>query len=346
MKEIILLGTVIVIISIMIYLIKNFEEIKKYTENKKMKVLFFIFKIIALFMIINYIYLQGQRLIAKIEWYQIATKNDKINEYSDMKISEESKLYLEIIKKDFENQKYNEPYIPTGFKYVEGEWNKGFVIEDENQNQYVWVPCTNKNNIDVKKLERRNFSNQAFISKDVCYNEEYEKFLISALENGGFYVSRYEIGNENNTPVSKANVKIWNGITRNEAIKIINNMYTNINCELINGYAYDTIFSWITNTNEIKINVVDIEKTNNLYTGKQSYNNIYDLFDNTMELTLETNYSNVIIRGFPNKLEEASKEIASSIGFNISEFDRFSIQETDNYFTITSLLGFRTVLYK
>ena len=350
MKEIFLLGIVIVIISILIYLIKNFKElekkIRKYNENKNIKRLFFLFKVLAIIVIIYYFYNQTMILIGNINWYEVSKKNDKINEESDIKIYKESKFYSELINKEFANQKYNEPYIPEGFKYVEGEWNTGFVVEDENRNQYVWIPCTNKENLEIRKLERSNFSSEALISKDVCYNEEYEKFLISAFENGGFYVSRFEIGNENNNPVSKANTKIWKNVTRNEALEIINNMYKNINCKLINGYAYDTVFNWISETNNIEINIVDIENQSNLYTGKKSYNNIYDLCDNIMELTLETNYSNVIIRGFPNKMESETQDLADIFGYSISKFDRFSILENDNYFTTTSLLGFRTILYK
>ena len=45
-------------------------------------------------------------------------------------------------------------YIFEDFSYVEGEWNTGFVIEDKDKNQYVWVPCSNIENIDVPKLEK------------------------------------------------------------------------------------------------------------------------------------------------------------------------------------------------
>lgn len=351
MKEIIYFGLVLVIISIIIYIAKNNKDIeefvKRYKDKKWIKIIFICGVIICCLIIANYIYTQINILIANVNWFEKAQANDQIFAESDEKISKESKFYAELIKKDFSNQKYNEPYIPDGFEYVEGEWNNGFVIQDTNKNQYVWVPCTNKKDAEVETLKRHIFSRQAFISKDVCYNEEYEKFLTSAFENGGFYVSRFEIGNENNLPVSKKGVEIWNDVTRTQAIEIVDKMYknSNLNCELINGYAYDTIFAWIMKTNDTQSTILDFSKQENLYTGKREYNNIYDIYDNVMEYTLETNYSNVVIRGFANSSEN-KEEIESIIGDSIDDYERLTIQKDDNYFTISSLLGFRTVLYK
>ena len=75
---------------------------------------------------------------------------------------------------------YN-PYIPNGFTYKEGTWDTGYVIVDNNGNEYVWVPCSNKVNGNIPKLEKVIFSNETFISKDICINEGCEKFLTNAL---------------------------------------------------------------------------------------------------------------------------------------------------------------------
>ena len=265
----------------------------------------------------------------------------------DKKISDENKFYKDVINKNYTNQKYDEPYIPEGFSYVEGAWDNGFVIQDERKNQFVWVPCTNIEDVNVEKLQRYNFSKQVLISKDLCNNNSYEEFLISALENGGFYISRFEIGNENNMPVSKKDMEIWKNVTRDEAEKIVDKMYDNINCKLVNGYAYDTTLSWLMNTNDFNINILDINQKENTTTGKVAYNNIFDFSDNVMELTVETNYSNVIIRGFPYELNSKDKDIIlEKIGEDIGNFDRFSIAENENNFTITTLLAFRCVIYK
>lgn len=345
------IGIAIVFITIFIYIIKNYKNIskiiEKYQNNKIIKYSICVIIAIILIYVLIYFYNQTQVLKTSINWYKTSKENDFMFAEYDKKITEENKFYKEVINKNYENQKYSEPYIPEGFSYVEGTWNTGFVIQDSNQNQYVWVPCTNKEDLGVEKLQRINFSKQAFISKDICNNNGYESFLNSALENGGFYISRFEIGKENDNPVSKKDVEIWNNVTRDEAVKIVEKMYDNINCELVNGYAYDTALSWIMNTNEIKPDIVDTDEKEKFYTGRISYNNIYDFVDNTMEITSETSYSNVIIRGFPYEIAQDSKDVAlQNFGYNIESFDRFSIRETDNYFTITTILGFRTIIYK
>lgn len=350
-NAIVKIGISIVSILIFIYIIKNFKEIikksEKYKNNKIIKYVSIIIIICMIIYFINYIYNQIILLKANIDWYKTSKENDAIFEKYDELILEENKFYKEIINSDYENQKYSEPYIPEGFSYVEGEWNSGFVIQDSNQNQYVWVPCTNKENSEVEILQRTNWSSSDFISKDICNNDEYKDFLQSTLENGGFYISRFEIGKENEKPVSKRNVEVWKDVTKAEANKIIKPMHDNINCDLINGYAYDTTLLWLMNSNEIKENIIDVKNQETIYTGRTSYNNIFDITDNVMEITSETTYSNVIIRGFPYEIAEDTTEYTyNNFGYNVKNFDRFSIKETENYFTTTTILGFRTVIYK
>ncbi|MBQ7410552.1 MAG: hypothetical protein IJW20_04125 [Clostridia bacterium] len=349
-STIVLLGIAIACIVIFIYVIKNLktlsQKLEKYKDNKLIKciIIFILICLIACF--IYYIYGQINGLINNINWYKIAKENDKLYERYDELIAKENKYYNEKINLNYKNQKYNEPYIPEGFTYVEGEWNSGFVIQDSNQNQYVWVPCTNKDNLEIPKLERKIWSTQDFISKDLCNNDEYEEFIKSALENGGFYISRFEIGKENDKPVSKKGVEVWANLNKAEANKIIETMYDNINCDLINGYAYDTALTWITENNEIKANIIDMENSEKTLSGRSAYNNIYDFTDNIMEITSETTYSNVIVRGFPYEISDEIQEYVLDFGYDIEKFDRFSIQEDENFFTVVSKLAFRTIIYK
>lgn len=349
-STIILLGIAIACIVVFIYIIKNLKSISQKLENyknsklKKSIVIFVVFILIICFC--NYIYGQINTLINNINWYKSSKENDKLYEKYDELIAKENKYYNEKININYDNQKYNEPYIPEGFVYVEGEWNSGFVIQDSNQNQYVWAPCTNKENLGVPKLERKIWSTQDFISKDLCNNDKYEDFIKSALENGGFYISRFEIGKENDKPVSKKGVEVWTELNKSEANQIIEKMYDNINCDLINGYAYDTALTWITENNEIKANIIDIENSEKILSGRNDYNNIYDFTDNIMEITSETTYSNVIVRGVPYEISDETKGYVLDFGYNIEKFDRFSIQEDENFFTVASKLAFRTIIYK
>lgn len=343
------IGIGIILVSIMIYIIKNFNDIKNiivgFKDKKYYKIIYILVIVVISSYTLYFVYNNVQKLIANVERYKWSMNNDKINEYNDEKIAKETSAYRNAIDKNYENQNPQNPYIPEGFSHVEGEWNTGFVIQDEKGNQYVWIPCTNKNIENVEKLERKNFSVDPFISKDICINENAEEFINSSLENGGFYISRFEIGIENNEYVSKKGTEILSNITKNEALDVLNKMkiHENVNHELINGYAYDTALAWIKNTNDIKVN--KYYNKDNPLTGRNSYNNIYDFTDNVLEMTSETTYGNIIIRGF---LFESSAEnaVLDDLGYTSDNMERLSIREEDNYYTIDNIMGLRTVLYK
>lgn len=346
--KIIELIIVVAIISILIYIIKNQKSIKESInkidkQNNKFKILILLTKILLIFMFLFMLYFYIKQINENIELYIKAKEDNKIFEDADNKILEENIFFNDAMSKEYISQKYNEPYIPNGFKYVEGTYDAGFVIEDEDKNQYVWVPCSNNDIDGILKLQRKDFVEKAFISKNSCYNEEYKEFIVSALENGGFYISRYEIGIENSKPVSKSGVEVWQNVNRNEAIKIIKDMYSKetINCSLINGYAYDTTLNWINNTNEIKIDYLNISENAKIVSGRNEYNKIYDFIDNVMELTLETSYDTVIIRGF---LSYSGEILGYDNAFNHES--RYSIQKEDNYVGLSDALSLRTVLYK
>lgn len=347
-KGIIVIGISIIGISLFIYFIKNYKELLEiYNKNKDKKILKFIsILLIVLFIIlgIKLSYTEIKSLYNNMKWYKTSKENDLEFEKYDELINDENLFYKNAFAKNYEHQNYKEPYIPEGFKYVEGEWNSGYVIQDEQGNQYVWIPCTNKENIDnVEILKRTNFTQESFISKDMCSNENYESFINSALENGGFFVSRYEIGNENGSPVSKSNVEVWSNINKEQAVNIVKQIQIrNVKCELINGYAYDTILSWLINTNDIEFIKNDTKET--IYTGKKSFNNIFDFTDNVMEITSELNYGTVIVRGFPVTENANLKEM--NLNFEIGNLDRFSIRQEDNFFSDGTLLGIRTIIYK
>ncbi len=326
-----------IVVFVFIYVVKNSEKflIKKEKINKKIfKIILVLTSIILIIIMLKFIYKNINGIILNIDAYNFSKNSQEMIDLFDKEIKKENKYYFSKISLNYDLEKSKKPYIFEGFKYIEGEWNTGFVIEDENNNQYVWVPCSNIENEEIVKLEKYNFDNPAFISKDLCADDSYEKFIESALSNGGFYVSRFEIGNEENKPVSKKNVNLWSNITIEEAKEITSKMYenSNINCELINGYAYDTALNWISKTNEISPISFDVEKEE-IKAGRNVFNNIYDLADNIFELTLEKSYDTIIIRGFVK--DEDYKER-----------NRYSILKEENNFTSNNLLTMRCILYK
>lgn len=337
-SRIIVIGILIVIISVLIYCIKNLKsvtELFKKAKNKKVFKIFFVVILLIMFgFYLNKVYRNINSSLENISMYKFSKEKEKMYYVYDEKIKKETEFYKNIIDNGkYDIEKCKNPYIIEGFEHVEGQWNNGYVIQDTNGNQYVWIPCTNKSNDEIPQLNKYNFQNPAFISKDTCNNLNYEEFINSALNNGGFYISRFEIGKENNNPVSKKDSEIWSQVTRNEAIQIIDNMYDNkiINCKLINGYAYDTALYWIKQNNEVENSIIDC--SNNVVTGRKAYNNIYDLTDNIVEITAETSYETIIVRGVSTL--EAYKDC-----------NRYSILENENFFNEDSILTFRTMLYK
>ena len=186
---------------------------------------------------------------------------------------------------------YKNPIIPQGFKAVDTEtakwiyvdndattvsgWNNGLVIEDiQNQNQFVWIPCTTTaENVEVAQYKNLfdewneyNISNHdSAITEIHTYTEAYpeavtdEKSQIEKYQ--GFYVARYESSYEegNNTtsnnietiaPTSKMGSKVWNYIEYDKAVRVAKKMindtsiYGNTKSGLITGTQWDTIMSW------------------------------------------------------------------------------------------------------
>ena len=338
------LGILVVVLSLTIYILKNKEDIINLlkTKIKRPKVLVQIIYIVLIICILCCMVLLIKTCINFSKKENISLQwNERFKEV-DEKISKESKIYNELINKEYENDKWKNPYIPYGFSYVEGYIENGYVIQDSLKNQYVWIPCTNKNIDNIVKLKKRNRNTFPFIDYKECYNEKYEEFLKSSLENGGFYISRYEVGKEEDKPVSKANVEVWTNITRNEAINIADAMYYDINCELINSYAYDTTLEWIEKTSIVKLEgkEIEIKKDEKIFSGRNVNNNIYDFCDNILEYTLENSYDTIIERGFFNS------NTTESTRAMFSNESRYSVQPTDINLSEEMPIVMRTVLYK
>ena len=280
-------------------------------KQKILKVLPFALSLIIIIFLLVYIIIGIFKLYNKYLDYN----SEKKEMYSyKVLLSAQNKFYKEAISLNYKNQKYNSPYIPEGFEYVEGTWNNGYVIQDSSKNQYVWVPCTNLDIPGVSKLKKSDYSYNPYVKSFSCYDLEYESFINSALKYGGFYVSRFEIGKENDIPVSKKDALVWNNITPQDSVQVAQSMYSNTNnlkCELINGYAYDTMLDWIFNSvgkNKIELNYLDIDNSQagyDIYTGRFMYNNVYDIFDDMQEITQEFIDNTPVSRGTTKRLDNS-----------------------------------------
>ncbi len=186
----------------------------------------------------------------------------------------------------------NTVYIPGGFHLATDSGTKveeGIVIEDDNGNQFVWIPTGTYNvttEVDkdgtqdgklTNELTRRQWAgknveaeptpvngdsviNSYYYgegdSRSVAYGE-IDAFLASAKPvseggHGGFYIGRYEQGTGN---VCKAGVDAYVSVTRDQAKAKAEAMYSSngeikATSQLISSYAWDTALNFICQTNE------------------------------------------------------------------------------------------------
>ena len=172
---------------------------------------------------------------------------------------------------------YKNPPIPEGYKYVEGEWNNGFVIERaSDESQFVWVPVGNLEpngfrwytwnpNCKVKGKYKYKFGIRNYQSSLYDFDTSYQKFRDPFLDNdegitiiqdqeksiikyGGFYVSRYDISKnkKNDAPQSIKGEIPWTNLNYEDAWKIASEMELTdtIKSHLIFGAEYDSILEW------------------------------------------------------------------------------------------------------
>ncbi len=195
---------------------------------------------------------------------------------------------------------YNNPIIPKGFKAINDgtkwptDWNKGLVIEDVNGNQFVWVPVDGNNITYTTDYTDYVYTFPAGITNETDQIDKYE----------GFYIARYEAGNENSVLVSKKNATVWNNITHTSAKTQSQAMYTTpeVKSGVITEEQFNVTLTWLGNSiinlpytacgnlknSESPANVTGfglLQKTG--FSDYWKVNNIYDFIGNTYEFINE-----------------------------------------------------------
>ena len=243
--------------------------------------------------------------------------------------------------------------VPAGFKVVNTDdltVEKGIVVEDSKGNQYVWIPCTtedSKSQLQFKRTEwdveddggtkaskdeltltcPENYSDNGLtyaVVNEIVTQVKAEKD--SVRRNGGYYIGRYEVGDENGTAVIKADQTpmaniIWS-TAYNKAKGIGGG--PGATTYLCSSYAWDTAINFIQNNgfpNYAKVkedsynenwydksvkdllgNIIKVaNNATRLSTGETTSKcNIYDMGGNVAEFTTEVmpNTSEpVVVRG-------------------------------------------------
>ena len=212
--------------------------------------------------------------------------------------------------------------IPKGFTYKEGTKDTGLVIQDENKNEFVWVPATESTYVkDTSFPSNNNFKPTGDDTLPKGITDE----TADVVKYGGFYIGRYEAGvpdgdtspsNKTGIPVSKKDAIVWTNINYTNAKANAESMISTdyVQTGLITGKAWDTTCHWIEDSLE-NINESATLKNSEYYgnysdskmpadvdgygikqvagfSDKWMIKNIYDLAGNVEEWTCEAYYSN------------------------------------------------------
>ncbi len=239
------------------------------------------------------------------------------------------------------------PYVPEGFSVVSNDIDKGFVIQDENENQYVWIP------VESGKLTRSRMLNGDYEETSTSATE----LVNSVAKYYGFYIARfeaseYEVDGEK-VAASMAGKNPWTNITYLEALEYSNKSaekfkYEDCYTTLLNSYAWDTVLNWVDKNYEnysSSINYGNYSYTI-LPTGTSELdivNNICDLAGNIKEWTTEI-YKKPVEKDPKSKDDNVKYRVVRGGSANLSRTPSSYIGYPEN--TSDNYWGFRLVLYK
>ena len=264
--------------------------------------------------------------------------------------------------------------VPAGFKIAEDSAltvEDGIVIEDEDGNQFVWIPAKTEAeggatiNLSTGGTANVVYKRTDFGKQNASYST-YSETMPSDEEasvnaNGGYYIGRYEAGDGNSTDfrtsategtvVIKKNQIPYNYITRSDAETKATEMatvqeYTKAKTKLVSSYAWDTALDFIQKANSDNEhsdyatsspegNYSNTDYGNGLIrTGQTTpVSNIYDMGGNLWEYTTES-YSS-----------EYSPYVYRGGGYSSSYDNNPAGYRNNNNGNANSYNGFRTTLY-
>lgn len=294
-------------------------------------------------------------------------------------------LLIIFTKNIFSNEKkktmFNNPILPEGFKKVETQhaswkiengipkgWNDGLVIEDSNDNQFVWVPVDVGINHDNKDV------NQIYVKEQLDMNELED---LQIYKYGGFYVSRFEAGvsldmqNELNNideskndiidiPQSKSNIRPWNYISLKNAKLSAEKMYNTefLKSGLLTNKQWNSILNWIeyeesgkignySNVNFGFTGLYSIDDGKNYQYAEQKSKSQYNMIlsSGATERNMTKN-----IYDLAGNLAEYTGQYIKNMGYvirggNYDNIDNYSVSSTMIGTKADNKFGFRVVLY-
>lgn len=337
-----------------------------------------------------------ENLPSTVNYLKITAQNNAAsNQTSGVKIFKlEEKDKLEIGKIAEQSKTYNmktsgtyyNPVIPKGFAPLnvgDAIWgtsdgfNNGLVIQDENGNQFVWVPIESSSDEEFEGKFTTyiwNEDEEVFINYSDTMEVEFDDMKDSVKENGGFYISRYEasieeegnvsIVNGSQKPVFKENMTVWNNITWQNAAKVARSLYPNTN--KLEDYSLPTT---LTNTSGVISTLVYGAQWDNTlrYISKDYANfateslNLGNYSDSTgstssiLNTGSNANYSKKNIYDIAGNVNEYTMEVYGENKYGVYRGGSYDTASTtnpaayrgysDNVNYTNANLGFRVALY-
>jgi len=247
------------------------------------------------------------------------------------------------------------PYMPTGFHYIGGEVNTGYVIQDGYGNEYVWVPVPSGKMIRNRMLD----------TKYEESNNTASGLVNSVAQNYGFYIGRFEASgyqaDNQKIAASIGNRVPWVNVTFIEAQAVASKMasifgYDGYTTAIMNSYAWDTVLNWIDQTNEnYSTNTSYGNYSGNIRntgtTESDIKNNVCDLSGNVREWTTEiyrftNNSKNSNSRNITNEI------LSETVNYRVVRGGSAILSRTASGYTgykeniSDPYWGFRMILYK
>ena len=314
--------------------------------------------------------------------------NVKLLNGKEEKKVEPGQYVSETKKNNYKDSENNTATVPAGFTVseIEGEKNisTGLVIydipEDEIENvdwttknedgaynvqtlynQFVWIPVASTEEYqrnfsyqnDFNSSSENTFTDTGYLPTDIqpktddaTNNENVERTAV--LKYNGFYIARYEAGNENSNVVSKQNITIYTDKNQTDFKTIGKTMYgessSYVKSAMCSGIQWDMVMKFvngkkdgngnvydveISNSNRHRGNSVGVEKSGNNIADKVQ--NIYDLEGNCFEYVAEKN--------------NTSSPFAGRGGFYYNDSSGRASLRGCSYGAADSVYTFRPVLY-
>ncbi len=257
-------------------------------------------------------------------------------------------------------------HVPGGFQVSQmpgqNTVDDGLVVRDENQNEFVWIPCGINDDATSETTADGKINYNAKRSNDwQTYQEYYNggtwgdgqpndpEIQQSIKNNGGFYVARYEAGipensaayansdkaqyktdteKNNNTdiPVSKRGVQAWSYIDQTHAKDRAEKMIVNdgVQSKLIDSHAWDTVCRVINKT-EGK-NLTDSTEWGNYYNnGTTKYEDLNTLYAVHNGGTCATEYKKGPVPAGPKGSGENRLELSTGASEDFKAYNIYDL---------------------